>query len=272
MSDFFFLKKKKKNMQFRIAGTWYPQFDGECTQNTHPWRASRTLQSSQKHRSHVCLWLKHELQRHLCAHENSRHPVRHVTWSVPHLLSSSPPQHEAPLGQHDLPQNDTVHRAPLPKTVRSTSSALEPPSHVNYESGGNPRNTSPTFKKKLRQPFAGQDCGMNSSTKSDRFIRFVGLVWILPVEKFPDHLLLVGDWHEVLAILATSKVSPCPPWTSTFCSPSLFCPIRSRHVQTFVILCILHCLLLTLRPFFVSKYVSAFFLILVRTMEETSSE
>ena len=74
------------------------------------------------------------------------HLVSHVIpvlVSLPHLLSTNPPQHEAPLGQHDLLQDDTVHRAPLPKPIRSTSSAKEPPSHDNYESGGNPRNTSP---------------------------------------------------------------------------------------------------------------------------------
>ena len=65
-------------------------------------------------------------------------------WSPPHLLPSSPPQHEAPPGQHDILQDDTVHRASLPKPIRSTSSADEPPSHFNYESSGNPRNTSPT--------------------------------------------------------------------------------------------------------------------------------
>ena len=68
-----------------------------------------------------------------------------LCWSLPHLLSSSPPQHEAPPGQHDLLQDDIVHRAPLPQPIQSTSSADEPLSHVNHESGGNPRNTSPTI-------------------------------------------------------------------------------------------------------------------------------
>ena len=75
-------------------------------------------------------------------------------WSLPHLLFSSPSQDEAPPGQHDLLQDDTVHRAPLPEPKQSTSSADEPLSHVNYESGGNPRNTSPTqvmSPKSLRQ-------------------------------------------------------------------------------------------------------------------------
>ena len=90
----------------------------------------------------MCLWLKHELQRHLYAHENSL-----SSGQPPHFLSSSLPQHEAPLGQHDLLQDDTVNRALLPKPVRSTSSANEPLSHVNYESGGNPRNTSPTVEE-----------------------------------------------------------------------------------------------------------------------------
>ena len=56
------------------------------------------------------------------------------------------PQHEAPLGQHDLLQDDTVHRAPLRNPIRS-SSANEPLPHVNYESGGNPRNTSHTVEE-----------------------------------------------------------------------------------------------------------------------------
>ena len=61
-------------------------------------------------------------------------------WSLPHLLTSSPPQHEAPPGQLELLQDDTVHRAP----IQSTSSANEPLSHVNFDSGRNPRKTSPT--------------------------------------------------------------------------------------------------------------------------------
>ena len=63
--------------------------------------------------------------------------------SLPHLLSSSPPKHEAPPGQHDLLQDDTVHGAPLPEPTESTSSANEPLSHVNHESGGIPRKASP---------------------------------------------------------------------------------------------------------------------------------
>ena len=33
-------------------------------------------------------------------------------WSLPHLLTSSLPQHEAPSGQHDLLQDNTVHQDP----------------------------------------------------------------------------------------------------------------------------------------------------------------
>ena len=53
-----------------------------------------------------------------CVHENSRssgqpcHPLAGL-----YLLSSSP-QHEAPPGQHDLLQDDTEHREPVPKTTR----------------------------------------------------------------------------------------------------------------------------------------------------------
>ena len=45
-------------------------------------------------------------------------------WSLPHLLSSSPPQHEAPLGQHDLLQDDTVHTEHLFQNLYSRQSAL----------------------------------------------------------------------------------------------------------------------------------------------------
>ena len=70
-------------------------------------------------------------------------------WSRPHLLTPSLPQHEAPPGQHDLLQDDTVHQeslsqAPLPKTTWSESSAKEPLSHINCESGVNPRTNTPT--------------------------------------------------------------------------------------------------------------------------------
>ena len=70
-------------------------------------------------------------------------------WSLPHLLSSSLPQHEAPPGQNDLLQDDTVHqeplsKEPLPKTIWSEGNAKEPLSHINYESGGNLRQNTPT--------------------------------------------------------------------------------------------------------------------------------
>ena len=55
-----------------------------------------------------------------------------------YLIFSHPVRHnkEAPLGQHDLLQGDTVHRA-LPEPVQS-STANEPLSHVNYERGQKP--------------------------------------------------------------------------------------------------------------------------------------
>ena len=70
-------------------------------------------------------------------------------WSPPQFLSSSLPQHEAPPGQHDLLQEDTVHpeplsQEPLPKTTWSESNAKEPLSHINYDSGGNLRPNTPT--------------------------------------------------------------------------------------------------------------------------------
>ena len=69
--------------------------------------------------------------------------------SLSHLLTSSLPQHEAPPGQDHLLQGDTLHRARLPEPVQSTSSASEPLSQINYESDGNPRNTSLTFRRSV---------------------------------------------------------------------------------------------------------------------------
>ena len=78
-------------------------------------------------------------------------------WSLRHLLTSSPPQHEAPPGQHDLLQDGTVHRAPLPELLQTTSSANELLSQIHYESGGNPRNTSPTgFESKEAATIPGR--------------------------------------------------------------------------------------------------------------------
>ena len=99
----------------------------------------------------MCLWLKSSTAQD-CSVINVRHANGSVIqsamsspcWSLPHVLTSSPPQHVAPPGQHDLLQEDTAHRAPLPEPVQSTSSANEPLSHVNFECGGNPRKTSPT--------------------------------------------------------------------------------------------------------------------------------
>ena len=69
--------------------------------------------------------------------------IRSAMSSLPHLRSCSP-QHEAPPGQHDLLQDDTVHREHLPKTTGSESSSEEPLSHINYESARNLRPNTPT--------------------------------------------------------------------------------------------------------------------------------
>ena len=99
----------------------------------------------------MCLWLKSLTARDcsviIVRMKNSSviwSAMSSPCWSLPHLLTSSPPQHEAPPAQHDLLQNDTVHQAPLPAPIQSTSSANDTLSHVNFESGRNPRNTSST--------------------------------------------------------------------------------------------------------------------------------
>ena len=61
-------------------------------------------------------------------------------WSLPHLLTSSLPRHEAPPGQHDLPKT-TLYTVLLFQNLFSRQAALMNRSHS--ESGGNPRNTSP---------------------------------------------------------------------------------------------------------------------------------
>ena len=51
-----------------------------------------------------------------------------LCWSLPHLLTSHLPQHEAPPGQHDLLRGDTVHQEPLPplpKTAPGRNAALK---------------------------------------------------------------------------------------------------------------------------------------------------
>ena len=46
--------------------------------------------------------------------------IRQLVSHVISLLSpSSPPQHEAPPGEHDLLQDDTVHGAPVPEPKQS---------------------------------------------------------------------------------------------------------------------------------------------------------
>ena len=85
-----------------------------------------------------------------------------LCWSLPHLLSSSLPQHQAPPGQRDLLQEDTVHQEPLsqeplPNAPWSESDVKEPLSHINYESGGNPRPNTPTIPNSRKmEPTAGQ--------------------------------------------------------------------------------------------------------------------
>ena len=84
---------------------------------------------SQARTWNACLWFKMSWvaasfvrMRIVC------YPVSRVIscWSLLHFLTSGPPKHEAPPWQHDLLQDDTVHRAPLPEPIQSTSSAEEP--------------------------------------------------------------------------------------------------------------------------------------------------
>ena len=96
-------------------------------------------------------------------------------WSLPHLLSSSIPQHAAPAGQRDLLQEDTEHQEPLsqeplPKTsanaIRSESNAKESLSHLSFESAGNLRPNTPTSYEPKRA-YDRRDC-----YNSDNFWKF----------------------------------------------------------------------------------------------------
>ena len=136
---------------------------------------SRTPQSFHKHRLHMCLWLEHELQRHLCAClkesviwsamsslllVSSSHfslPVYHNTWQ--HLDSTT--FSKTTLYTEHLFQN-LCGRQATPKNRFRTSIT---------ESGGNPRNTSSTddepkelaTKKSRSSPWRSE--GENKSDK-----------------------------------------------------------------------------------------------------------
>ena len=106
-----------------------------CTQNTHVASMTNTAVSSEARTWNACLWLSSWTAQDvlvvasLCAWNSlsSGQPMSSPCWSLPHLLSSSP----QPPGQHDLLQDDTVHREPLlqeplpplPETTLSESNA-----------------------------------------------------------------------------------------------------------------------------------------------------
>ena len=68
---------------------------------------------------HMCAWLKAQGTRvknctHLCPHIQKfilRSSMSSPCWSLPHFLSHSLPQHDAPPGQHDLLQEQSTHPA-----------------------------------------------------------------------------------------------------------------------------------------------------------------
>ena len=110
-------------MQFRIAGTQYRQFDGRCTQNTPVACIMNNTVFPQAQITYalVAQELKGPgLQRHHWAHENSSviwSAMSSLCWSLPHLLTSSLPQHEAQPGQH---QNLVSRKAALTNRSRTS--------------------------------------------------------------------------------------------------------------------------------------------------------
>ena len=100
----------------------------------------------------MCLWLKAvkaQVTRiavsSLCASKNpsSGQPC-HLLAGL--CLTFSLPVHHNTKHHLDSTASSktTLYTEPLPEPTQSTSSANKSLSHVNYESGGNPRNTSPT--------------------------------------------------------------------------------------------------------------------------------
>ena len=172
-----------------------------CIMNTTVFSHPRTW--------NACLWLKAQelngsgLQRHHCAHKNSSviwSAMSSPCWSLPHLLTSHPPQHEAPPGQHDLLQDDTVHRAPLPEPKQSTSSASEPLSHVNYESGGNPRNTGHT--KRTRHKHSMPGLGGTINRLPHLKISWYNLQFLLQSSWMPNN----RDFWQIELLMCTEKL------------------------------------------------------------------
>ena len=73
-------------------------------------------------------------------------------WSLPHLLTSHLPQHEAQPGLHDLLRDDTEHQESFhffqkrhcrKATLGRNAKLKNHSSHINYESAGNVRRTLP---------------------------------------------------------------------------------------------------------------------------------
>ena len=99
----------------------------------------------------MCLWLKSLTSQECSVIIVRMKTVSHLVRHVISLLVSSTSSHfqstttrSTTWTARPSPQDDTLHRAPLSEPIQSTSSAKEPLSHVNYECGRNPRNTSPT--------------------------------------------------------------------------------------------------------------------------------
>ena len=93
-----------------------------CRQNTHPRAHNEHNSMFTITDGHICAWLKAQGSRlKTCTHRGPRikesilqSSMSSPCWFLPHLLSHSPPQHEAPPGEHDLLQKHSTHPAQLP--------------------------------------------------------------------------------------------------------------------------------------------------------------
>ena len=129
-----------------------------CRQDTHTQCTYSEVQSLHKRGTHRTR-LAGELQRHLCAHEESLSSGPHM--SHPLLLSHLPcttstssssftlpatttPEHSLQSGQHDLLQEYSVHHQPLQALPVEKQRYQEPLWRESRQSDGNLRNTSST--------------------------------------------------------------------------------------------------------------------------------
>ena len=195
----------------------------------------------------------------LCAWKESviQSAMSSPCWSLPHLLTSSPAQHEAPSGQHDLLQDDTVHRAPLPEPIQSTSLARQlrewqnPAQHLSHikktratlgQMRPLDRETPSSWRSQQQLKTAGTStCLMPSQrTSSQTASRDYCFWWCHTKIRFlgrnQDKCLLQlvrSTGRETLDVLGASTARKCLrllAWSQGWSQASTICEHHTSHV------------------------------------------